>query len=100
MVSYAITRKLNHYRRQLALLYKNANETILENIVSTSPIYVNEAVDCDNWHDSGIGHNLTFYLNDEVYEKIGDLDKIKDIGRKIQDDLNTLYPITTDATEP
>ena len=48
MKNYTITRKLNHYRKQLALLYKGAKEPILENIISTSLIYVNQEVHYDN----------------------------------------------------
>ena len=50
MKSYTITKKLNHYRKQLALLYKKTKEQILENIIRTSPIYVHEAVYYDNWN--------------------------------------------------
>jgi hypothetical protein len=48
MKSYATTKKLNHYRKQLALLYRGTKEPILENIISISPIYVNEEVHYDN----------------------------------------------------
>ncbi len=90
MKSYATTKKLNHYRKQLALLYKGAKEPILENIISISPIYVNEEVHYDNWNGGVTSHDLIFYLNEEVYDSIGGLVKIPKIGQRIRDDFNTV----------
>lgn len=62
MTNYIITKKLNHYRKQLALVYKGNKEPLLEGIVSTSSIYVNEGVHYDGWNGGTINHDLIFYL--------------------------------------
>ena len=90
MKNYAITRKVNHYRKQLALLYKETKEPILENIISTSLIYVNEEVHYDNWNGGTTSHDLIFYLDEEVYGSIGGLEKIPKIVQRIRDDFNTV----------
>lgn len=90
MTSYSITRKLNHYRNQLAVLYKGDEETLLKDIVNTSPIYIDEAVHYDNWDQGITMHNLIFYLSEEVYRRIGKPEKISEIGGRIKDDFNRL----------
>jgi len=96
MKSYTTTKKLNHYRKQLGLLYKGAKEPILENIINTSPIYVNEEVYYDNWNGGCTSHDLIFYLNEEVYGSIGGLEKIPEIGQRIKDDFNKVSSSVTD----
>lgn len=86
MTSYTITRKLNHYRKQLALLYKGSKESLLEDIVSTSSIYINEGIHYDSWNGGTTSHGLIFYLNERVYGRIEGLEKISKIRQRIKDD--------------
>lgn len=88
MTEYAITRKLNHYRKQLMLLYKGAGEHLLEDILATAPIYINEGYNYDNWNGGQYGHALTLYLKDEVYGKIGGFEKIEELTARIKNDFN------------
>jgi hypothetical protein len=88
MTEYAITRKLNHYRKQLMLLYRGANEHLLEEILATAPIYIQERYTYDNWNGGQYGHALTFYLQDEVYGKIGGFEEIEKLSSRIKSDFN------------
>ena len=88
MTEYAITRKLNHYRKQLMLLYRGAGEFLLEEILATAPIYIQEEYSYDNWNGGQYGHALTFYLKEEVYGKIGGFDEIEKFTTRIRNDFN------------
>ncbi|MFK7973514.1 MAG: toll/interleukin-1 receptor domain-containing protein [Rickettsiaceae bacterium] len=88
MGSYVIPRKINHYRQQLKLIYKNTKQPILEDIIGTSPIYVRT---CYAGGPYGpIGHDWTLYLNKELYCKLGGFNKINKIRQTIQSDLTKL----------
>ncbi|MES2906495.1 MAG: toll/interleukin-1 receptor domain-containing protein [Pseudomonadota bacterium] len=74
--------------RRLEILYRKDEDRLLHEIIHNAAIYVDVEVTYDNWNGGTAGHALTFFLNEETLQQLGDLDTQHKIEDRLKDDLN------------
>lgn len=89
MSDYHLPRKINHYRRELVLMYEGQNKTLLASIARSAPIFIQEEYSYDNWDGGLCGHALTLYLSDELFTQIAGSEQRNSIAEQLRDDFNT-----------
>ena len=88
MSKFEFPSKLNRYRKQLVLLYRSEENTLLSDILQKAPAKIQEEVSYDNWNGGQFGHSITFFVDDSTYSKLVNFENRNQICEKICKDFN------------
>jgi hypothetical protein len=84
---YEMPKKIPAYIRRLQLIYRDDSASIYHQIVCRASIFVREAVSSSNWNRDVACHDLMFFLEEDVLEKIGNFETQREICQKLEIDL-------------
>jgi hypothetical protein len=70
MTEYVLPRKVPIYLRRIAAEYRNVENFIAANVVSSSKFFIRENSNYDNWNGGMSGHDVVFFLQPEVFGEI------------------------------
>ncbi|MEP1145471.1 MAG: toll/interleukin-1 receptor domain-containing protein [Henriciella sp.] len=85
--NYIIPRNMPRYLKRLSVHYKNAEQNNLAQVIENSKFKVVIETHFDNWNGGQDGHDVIFYVPDELMGLIP-LDNQWDIQNKLREDLN------------
>lgn len=85
--TYEIPKNMHRYLKRIATEYKRNGSDDLSSVIESSKFKVIEETAYDNWDGGMDGHDLVFYVPDELMGYIP-LDDQQDIQNKMREDLN------------
>lgn len=93
---YQLPQKIPRIIRQLEIFYRDPSLHTLHEIVLTSSIYIKESTAYDNWNGGTTGHQIVFFAQEIIFEKIKNLETQQEILGHLKSDINKCVGAVSD----
>jgi len=88
--NFDLPKNLSSHRKRLAISYEMDGHLLLQKIIETAAIFIEEEVSYDNWNGGTYGHKYIFFVSEEVMRKIGNIAAQNKLENQLDKDFNAV----------
>ena len=71
--NFDLPKDLSSHRKKLAISYELDGHFLLQEIIETAAIFIDEGVSYESWNGGTYGHKYIFFVSEELLRKIGNI---------------------------